>query len=391
MDKTQQAAQLRLAADLLETGHPWGFRQDKGPVTSYNSPLEVIQDGNVLIPLLATPPDGRPLHNPDNLTAEQVGAGYRLALVGEEISKEMQVYRFSGTWVAIPEQFCGTEIGKYSGRNVSVRLPLSIPWPESAKTELTPELKAKGYEQYGFGAGITVVEKPDPYAELKKAHAEGKVIQGCIRGHWIDCPHPTWKYPVNTYREKPEAPDVCAVPQIIKNPPLRLPPPPLGMQWHRTDGWQEGDLPQGWRPLVLNEQEQDVDQWAGLEVRSGMRYWYYNTSDDNARCLPHFYHRRTRRPLTFTHEGKTWTWHRSGDPMPCDGERIVYLLFSDGIPTRASSRATIWSWDNQGSTSTIIGWRYADENKTVPLGPEDVIKKMREFLDMIEGRCSKPA
>lgn len=45
-------------------------------------------------------------------------------------------------------------------------------------------------------------EKPDPYAALKKAHAEGKVIQGCIRGNWIDCPHPTWKYPVNTYREK---------------------------------------------------------------------------------------------------------------------------------------------------------------------------------------------
>jgi len=44
----------------------------------------------------------------------------------------------------------------------------------------------------------------DPYAELKKAHAEGKVIQGCIRGHWIDCPHPTWKYPANTYRIKPD-------------------------------------------------------------------------------------------------------------------------------------------------------------------------------------------
>ena len=31
--------------------------------------------------------------------------------------------------------------------------------PKSAK--LTPELAAKGYEQYGFGPGITVVEQPD--------------------------------------------------------------------------------------------------------------------------------------------------------------------------------------------------------------------------------------
>lgn len=50
----------------------------------------------------------------------------------------------------------------------------------------------------------TMSEQPDPYAELKKAHAEGKVLQGYIRGHWIDCPHPTWKYPLDTYRIKPD-------------------------------------------------------------------------------------------------------------------------------------------------------------------------------------------
>lgn len=50
------------------------------------------------------------------------------------------------------------------------------------------------------------VEKPDPYAELKAAHAAGKVIQGLIGGYWIDSPHPTWKYPVDTYRVKPDEP-----------------------------------------------------------------------------------------------------------------------------------------------------------------------------------------
>lgn len=42
-----------------------------------------------------------------------------------------------------------------------------------------------------------LVEKPDPYAELKKAYAEGKTIQsrivGCA-GHqdWTDCIEPCW-------------------------------------------------------------------------------------------------------------------------------------------------------------------------------------------------------
>ena len=48
-------------------------------------------------------------------------------------------------------------------------------------------------------------EKPDPYAELKKAHAEGKVIQ--VRGalkHWYDIPEPQWNSPIERYRIKPD-------------------------------------------------------------------------------------------------------------------------------------------------------------------------------------------
>ena len=70
--------------------------------------------------------------------------------------------------------------------------------------------------------------KPDPYAELKKAHAEGKVIE-CITGtdrRWMAMQgEPRWFLPVEDYRIKPEA------------PPFQLPPPPPGMRWLEVNGW----------------------------------------------------------------------------------------------------------------------------------------------------------
>lgn len=71
----------------------------------------------------------------------------------------------------------------------------------------------------------------DPYAKLKKAHAEGKVIE-CITGtdrRWMAMQgEPRWFLPVEDYRIKPED-------------AFQLPPPPPGMQWHRTDGWQDSE------------------------------------------------------------------------------------------------------------------------------------------------------
>lgn len=148
---------------------------------------------------------------------------------------------------------------------------------------------------------------------------------------------------------------------------FQLPPPPPGIQWHRTDMWQEGDLPEGWRPLVLNEQSQPGDEhwvsgvgpWKAL-IYASMRYDKYST-----KC-------RTRRPLTFTHAGKTWTWHRPGDPMPCDGLALVTTLLEDGEVGGTGIRASRYDWGLRDDGEQIIGWRYADEKKTVPLGPEDV-------------------
>lgn len=134
-----------------------------------------------------------------------------------------------------------------------------------------------------------------------------------------------------------------------------LPTPPPGMKWHRTDGWQEGDLPQGWRPLVLNEEAKPVDEhWTcGLGPWKALKYGGQRYDGLNTKC-------RTRRPLTFTHAGKTWTYHRPGDPMPCDGDKMVVALTEYGTATAKASR---WQWGDDQGKGNIIGWRYADAEK----------------------------
>ena len=63
---------------------------------------------------------------------------------------------------------------------------------------------------------------------------------------------------------------------------------------------------------------------------------------------------------TFEAHGKTWTRHKPGDPMPCDGEAIVDILLRDNTLDSTLKAKNRW-WDT-GLTSSaqIIGWRYAD-------------------------------
>ena len=279
MNIEQTAQQFELAAKLIRTGHPWKSSPQAPDTDIYSA----LRDGFEIRPVLATPPDNRPLHNPDNLTAEQVGVGYRLLCAEDGVpSGKVDTWMFGGWCSAyVVDKKHLHECDK------TYRLSLSVPWPEV---------------------------KPDAQ-------------------------------------------------------PFQLPPPPPGMQWHRTDGWQESDLPQGMRPLVLNEQEQAGDQWGG----SGkVKNWYDVVADDCDRVLPHFNHRRTRRPLTFTHAGKTWTWHRLGDPMPCAGLALVTTLLEDGEIGGTKIRASRYDWNVRDNGDQIIGWRYADEKKNVPFGPDDV-------------------
>lgn len=35
----------------------------------------------------------------------------------------------------------------------------------------------------------------------------------------------------------------------------QLPAPPVGGEWHRNDGWDQSDLPNGFRPLMAHEMD----------------------------------------------------------------------------------------------------------------------------------------
>jgi hypothetical protein len=245
MTTEQTAQQLELAAQILRTGHPWGYRRIAGSRYKYNTPIEVVADGNTLSPLLATPPDGRPLHNPDNLTAEQVGVGYRLLLPVEldgRHKKACEVWNGKNDW-------SGEHLAFARYKFLSYRLPLSVPWPEP--------------------------EKPDLYAELKAAHAAGKVVQVIDCGKWLDLPTPNWCEPVGRYRikptesAKPEPADPYAEPQTKTVPldPEDVPPGSvfgkhdrISFTWHQVIGVHKSTI-----KLSINAgtyaYEQLVEDW----------------------------------------------------------------------------------------------------------------------------------
>lgn len=125
--------------------------------------------------------------------------------------------------------------------------------------------------------------EPDPYAELKKAHAEGKVIQSRQRQYgigsrmwseWSDEPCPDWSLSNDVeWRIKPE-------------------------------------------------------------------------------------------PETFEAHGKTWTRHKAGDAMPCDGEAMVEVVLGHAYPGKIGP-AKLRFWDTRPSILyQITGWRFADEQPT---------------------------
>lgn len=120
--------------------------------------------------------------------------------------------------------------------------------------------------------------KPDPYAYLREAEAQGKVIEVNAgteeRPLWRSVKSPMYNQPPEEYRVKP----------------WTLPPPPKGESWHRTD-WTEEMLHPGERPLLLGEKDALGDEefinGEGLKITRTTRYG--TTKAD--------FHTRTRRPL----------------------------------------------------------------------------------------------
>ena len=131
MTTEQTAQQLELAAQILRTGHPWKSSPQAPDTDIYSS----LRDGFEIRPILATPPDGRPLHNPDNLTAEQVELGWRLTIANETPTLKEYWHKTERRWFK----------AIFNDETVTYRTPLSVPWPSP---------------------------QPDPYADEKKTDDE---------------------------------------------------------------------------------------------------------------------------------------------------------------------------------------------------------------------------
>jgi len=313
MTTEQTASQLELAAQILRTRHPWELKgvEEWHPSSKYPAaqPLACVFHGQEIRLALATPPDNRQLHNPCSLTAEQVGAGWRLLTVGEKMPDGYEYWMLNewhhdGVWTnhAVPSRNIYT----------TCRIPLSVPWPE--------------------------VKRPDPSTRV--------VSEG------VDSLTMTQPPVTNTMKDALRA--SC-------EKPFTLPPPPPGMQWHREDGWTAEMLPQGYRPLVIGEAgAYEVSFDKGLSWKKG------SAESGPANKITILFWRTTR-PLTFIHEGKTWTWHKRDDPAPCDEDSRIEILCDD------SSTATTEGDCSWHGGCAPVGWRYAEpETKTVEFGPEDV-------------------
>lgn len=219
MNAEKQIAQLKLAAALLETGHPWEYLS---PSTGWT--ISADQYGLcwriaclfAIRPVLVTPQDGRKIYNPLGLTAEQVGVGYKLTLVEQVLTPVQTEAQY---WSEGFQQWVNSNSQLYCA-GYCYRIPLSTTYPDP---------------------------KADTFAELKKAHAAGKVIQissryadcfsDCDKGeeNWEDC-EPQWAEN-RKYRVKP----------------WTMPEAPAGRQWHKAEALTEQDWEEGLRPYLAGE------------------------------------------------------------------------------------------------------------------------------------------
>ena len=165
-------------------------------------------------------------------------------------------------------------------------------------------------------------------------------------------------------------------------PPRHIPgfrPLVPGEMWHRTD-FNPDMLPEGWRPLLLGEEEQEVDQcWIPY-----LKKWNDDPADGGAMATD--YHRRTRRPLpppppTFEHDDKTWSSHVPGEPCPVDKSTVVQV-FTSGLGASSRLRAEYFGWRTQELDKVhwgvIIGYRIADAE------PQNYTAKLRERIAELE-------
>ena len=152
-------------------------------------------------------------------------------------------------------------------------------------------------------------EHPDMPGKKFRRLKVGEVIQ---EGDWWQRRDGTWVHTdavdcevnMNAYYREVHQPA----------PEWRLPDPPEGRQWHRTD-WTEDMLPEGWRPALLDEEEQEGDE----EIQSDGRVICYKG-----------------RPIRLTTPGDSWSRVRTRRPLPAPVEWVP--LGPEDVPPGSALR-----------------------------------------------------
>lgn len=244
-------------AEHLEAEHP-----AIAPVPEVEKPKEHVQ-----------PPAGLVLHNPDNLTPEQVGEGYRLLATMELDGRFANGYQGAEFWTGAKLPWLPTQLARTD--RCSYRVPITTPWPE-----------------------VPAEVKPEKWAAEKKAHAEGKRIevqsppfvgtenwQAIDRPMWLD----GWNYRVAPGRDTldPKAP-------LSHEHLLQL---CGGQKPHRWDWTAEmlADKFQTLRPLLQGERAMPGDEWTSPHHRMEWQR-QHEAAKLGAVFYAHIWH-RTCRPL----------------------------------------------------------------------------------------------
>lgn len=211
-------------------------------------------------------------HNPDNLTPEQVGDGYRLLLPSE--IKDRPLTHEIHCWFPRNKRWFGGVRWNGNNKECTYRVPLAT-WP------LPPE--------------------DEPWTL-------GNSVNDFTLGE--------------------------------------------GQKWHRND-WTKDMLPEGWRPLLLGEVNQDKDE--GFSIREEM---FKILTRNKIPAAKEHTHLRTRRPLPAPEI--PWTeWHGGACPLNDEEVDVWEYRMLDGFTCDSPGKPSCYAphWEHKNVENNIIAYR----------------------------------
>ena len=345
MSNTKEQAQLELALAIMKAGHPFLTADKETPFSWWyesGTAYDAIAKGKIIRPTFIQAPLGEKLHNPMNLSAEQVGVGYRLISEYEQkndIHKDKADIWFTTACLGIGWHKANTNLSANFG--ASIRVPSSCPFAKKPMeklcceifiTELPPtkemtldlsalddlfttsmplsdflaqlelEEPTENYEpdaQDQNPEGITPDKIPDGYRFATKYETDNNIYQD--KSKYFGFGNVWKRFKSSTMRENYGVSIVVPITceKITKKPEWVLPEPPAGKKWQRQD-FTEADLPPGYRPFLDGEKHEADDEM--LSFGSPQTWTKYSVMQKNKEYPDgHAYSSsnktRTKRPL----------------------------------------------------------------------------------------------